>query len=161
MNLKHLVIFVLILVSYSASAQNYDQRARDIVRQMTLDEKIQELHGIRSDEHYRYVLPVPRLGIPPFLITNGPAGAGPGDQKPQVKATALPSPIAAAATWDVKMARLYGELAGAESRDIGNSLLEAPTINIARVPQNGRTFEGYGEDPFLSGELAVNNIEGI
>lgn len=161
MNLKNIFILIPVFLSYCASAQNYDQRAREIVRQMTLDEKIQELHGIRSDEHYRYVLPVPRLGIPAFLITNGPAGAGPGDQKPQVKATALPSPIAAAATWDVKMARLYGELAGAESRDIGNSLLEAPTINIARVPQNGRTFEGYGEDPFLSGELSVNNIEGI
>lgn len=164
-NFLHQLIVCLFLISGSASAQNpaqnYDARARDIVRQMTLDEKIQELHGIRSDDHYRYVPPVPRLGIPAFLVTNGPAGAGPGDTKPQPKATALPSPIAAASTWDIRLARLYGEVAGAESRDIGNSLLEAPTINIARVPQNGRTFEGYGEDPFLSGQLSVNNIVGI
>jgi beta-glucosidase len=128
---------------------------------MTLDEKIQELHGIQTDEHRRYVPPVPRLGIPAFLVTNGPAGAGPGDTRPQAKATALPSPIAAAATWDLRLAKMYGEIAGSESRVLGNSLLEAPTINIARVPQNGRTFEGYGEDPFLSGQLSVSNILGI
>jgi beta-glucosidase len=152
---------LLVCTSLLYAQDNYDQRARDIVRQMTLDEKIQELHGIRSDEHYRYVPGVPRLGIPPFVVTNGPAGAGPGDTKPQPKATALPSPIALASTWDVDMARLYGQIAGAEARDIGNSLLEAPTINIVRVPQNGRTFEGYGEDPFLSGQLSISNIEGI
>lgn len=154
-------LLILLLVSNSLFAQNYDARARDIVKQMTLDEKIQELHGIRSDNHNRYVPPIPRLGIPAFLITNGPAGAGPGDIKPQAKATALPSPIACASTWDIKLARTYGEVAGAESRDLGNSLLEAPTINIARVPQNGRTFEGYGEDPFLSGQLSMFNILGI
>ncbi|MGA7783452.1 MAG: glycoside hydrolase family 3 C-terminal domain-containing protein, partial [Candidatus Acidiferrales bacterium] len=56
---------------------------------------------------------------------------------------------------------LYGEIAGSESRILGNDLLEAPTINIARVPQNGRTFEGYGEDPFLAGQLSVQVIRGI
>jgi beta-glucosidase len=148
----------------AASAQKYDQRARDIVRQMTLDEKIQELHGIRDDSHYRYVPGVSRLGIPPFRITNGPAGAGPGDvtkTHPQDPATALPSPIALAATWDVNLAKQYGSIVGEESKDIGNALVEAPDINIARLPQNGRTFEGYGEDPFLVGQMSASNIQGI
>ena len=52
-------------------------------------------------------------------------------------------------------------IAGSESLDFGNTLLEAPDINIARVPQNGRTFEAYGEDPFLVGRLSVANILGI
>ncbi len=143
--------------------QDADARARAIVRRMTLDEKIQELHGIRNEVHKRFVPGVPRLGIPDFIITNGPAGAGPGDapQRKQIPATALPAPIALASTWDRKLARLDGEIAAAEAKDIGNSLLEAPDINIARVPQNGRTFEGYGEDPYLSGQLSVSNIEGI
>lgn len=141
--------------------QDFDRRARDIVRQMTLDEKIQELHGIRDEQHYRYVPPVPRLGIPAFQITNGPAGAGPGGTHPQAKATALPSPIAVAASWDTNVAREHGQIAAAEAKDIGNVLLEAPTINIARVPQNGRTFEGYGEDPYLAGQISLNNILGI
>jgi beta-glucosidase len=150
-----------LLIPWCALGQDFDRRARDIVRQMTLDEKIEELHGIRDETHYRYVPGVPRLGIPPFQITNGPAGAGPGGKQPQAKATALPSPIAVAASWDRGVARRYGEIAASEAKDLGNVLLEAPTINIARVPQNGRTFEGYGEDPYLTGQISLNNIVGI
>jgi len=144
-------------------ADNVDARARAIVHRMTLDEKIQELHGIRTEVHKRFVPGVPRLEIPDFIVTNGPAGAGPGDapKKKQNPATALPAPISLAATWDPKLARLHGEIAAAEAKYLGASLLEAPTVNIVRVPQNGRTFEGYGEDPYLSGQISVGNIEGI
>lgn len=138
-----------------------ETRARDLVSRMTLDEKIEQLHGIRDDTHYRFVPPLPRLGIPGFQITNGPAGAGPGGTRPQAKATAIPSPLSLAATWDVALAKLNGSIIGSESRDIGNGLVEAPTINIARVPQNGRTFEGYGEDPYLVAQISVNNILGM
>jgi len=136
-------------------------RAKALVAQMTLDEKIEQVHGVHNDTQFRMVPGIPHLGIPDFHITNGPAGAGPGGAGTQVPATALPSPIGLAASWDVKLAQRYGEIAGAEAKDIGNSLLEAPTINIARVPQNGRTFEGYGEDPYLSGRLSVATITGI
>lgn len=169
---RYFVVSIAVAVSLTtfATAQhtpdNYNQRARAIVRQMTLDEKISELHGIRDDARgiYRYVPPVPRLGIPALRITNGPAGAGPGGTRPprpQAPATALPSPISLASSWDRKLAREYGVIEGAESKDLGNGLLEAPDINIARVPQNGRTFEGYGEDPYLAGEISVANIAGI
>ena len=65
------------------------------------------------------------------------------------------------ATWDQELARLYGRVAGEETRALGSNLLESPDINIARVPQGGRVFESYGEDPFLVSKLAVANIEGI
>src|ERR1051326_719381 len=161
-----LVLSMVLHASAQAPEAKYDQRAREIVQQMTLDEKISQLHGIRDDEKgiYRYVPGIPRLGIPAFQITNGPAGAGPGGTRPprpQPPATALPSPIALASTWDRRFAREYGVIAGAESHANGNGLLEAPTINIVRLPQNGRTFEGYGEDPYLAGELSVANIDGI
>ena len=157
-------------IAVTASAQNannqFEKRARDIVRQMTLDEKIAELHGIRDDAQgiYRFVPPVPRLKIPALRVTNGPAGAGPGGTRaprPQAPATALPSPISLASSWDRALAKEYGVIEGAESKDLANGLLEAPDINITRVPQNGRTFEGFGEDPYLAGELSVANIEGI
>jgi beta-glucosidase len=154
-------LLVSTLASTAVFAQDPDARARELVRQMTLEEKIQQLHGIRDDNHYRFVPPLPRLGIPSLQITNGPAGAGPGGTRPQAKATALPSPLSLAATWDPDLAKLNGSIIGAESRDIGNGLVEAPTINIARVPQNGRTFEGYGEDPYLVAQIAVSNIIGI
>jgi beta-glucosidase len=152
------------LIANTAQAQSPDARARELVNKMTLDEKIQELHGIREAGRYRVVPGVPRLGIPDFHITNGPAGAGPGGNPTaatQAKATALPAPIALAATWDLKLANLNGAVAAGEAKELGSGLLEAPDINIARVPQNGRTFESYGEDPYLAGQISVNNIIGI
>jgi beta-glucosidase len=136
-------------------------RARAVVAKMTLDEKITELHGIHTAEHYRYVPGIPRLGIPAFPMTNGPAGAGPGGASPQLRATALSAPIALAASWDPALAHRYGVIAGEETRDLASDLLEAPDINIIRVPQNGRTFESYSEDPYLDGRMAVAMIEGI
>jgi len=144
-----------------ARAQDFDARARQIVSKMTLNEKIEELHGIRTPTHRRYVPPLPRLHIPALLVTNGPAGAGPGDPTPQEPATALPAPISLAATWDPSLARLYGVIAGKESRDLANGLLEGPDVNIARVPQNGRTFEAFGEDPYLTSRMGVEEINGI
>jgi beta-glucosidase len=163
--------------AFAASPQDARQQAQAIVSKMTLDEKIQQLHGAAPRAtavatptagpiEQQLVMPrrvdgVPRLGIPAFYITNGPSGVGMGDADPQKPATALPSPIALAATWSTQAAYDFGKLVGFESRALGNTLLEAPTINIARVPQNGRTFEAFGEDPLLTGMLAVANIRGI
>ena len=156
-----LIAAALVAGSAPTRAQDANARAKEIVSKMTLQEKIDELHGIHTAIHHRYVAPVPRLHIPALVITNGPAGAGPGDPKPQEPATALPAPISLAATWDTSLAHLYGVVAGAESRDLGNGLLEGPDVNIARVPQNGRTFEAFGEDPYLVSRMAVAEIEGI
>lgn len=136
-------------------------RAKQIVARMTLDEKIKELHGIHDATGYRMVPGIPRLDIPDFHMTNGPAGVGPGGASPQPPATALPAPIALAATWDPELAHSYGKLEGEESRSLGSELFESPDINIARVPQGGRVFESFGEDPYLDGRIAVAAIEGV
>ncbi|HZC25902.1 MAG TPA: glycoside hydrolase family 3 C-terminal domain-containing protein, partial [Actinopolymorphaceae bacterium] len=143
------------------AAQPPGQRAAELVAQMTLDEKITELHGIQNADHRRFVPGIDRLGIPPLVITNGPAGVGPGDNPHQPAATALPAPISLAASFDRGLATQYGVVTGAETRDLAESLLEGPDVNIARVPVNGRTFEGYGEDPYLAGQISVGNIDGI
>jgi beta-glucosidase len=137
------------------------ERAESIVSQMTLKEKIEQMHGFHDGDQNRIVAGVPRLGIPSMPITNGPAGVGPGGGGPQLRATALPAPIALAATWDPEAARQYGKLAGEETMALGSELLEAPDINIVRVPQGGRTFETFGEDPWLTSRMAVASIEGI
>src|SRR6202000_897654 len=111
--------------------------------------------------HYRYVPPIPRLGIPAFHVANGPAGVGPGGDNPQNAATALPAPIALASSWDVALAKEYGVIIGREGKALNEDLLESPDINIARLPQNGRTFEAFGEDPYLVSQLAVAEIKGI
>lgn len=162
------VMICITLVAVGASAQqihlSHEQavaRARQLVAHMTLGEKIAQLHGIHDATHYRYVPGLPQLGIPPLQVTNGPAGVGPGGAGTQKRATALPAPIALAASWDPKLAYIYGQIAGKEARSLGYNLLEAPDVNIARVPQGGRVFESYGEDPYLDSHVAVAAIEGI
>ncbi|HXR07773.1 MAG TPA: glycoside hydrolase family 3 C-terminal domain-containing protein [Candidatus Acidoferrum sp.] len=144
-----------------APPADFEARARQIVAQMTLEEKIAQLHGIRDSANYRVVPGLARLGIPALTVANGPAGVGPAGPGHEGKATALPAPIALAATWDLEAARLHGDVAGAEAVLLGNLLLESPDINIARTPHNGRTFESFGEDPFLSGRLAAAYVRGI
>jgi beta-glucosidase len=163
-----MVMICSVWISGAASAQevhlSYGQavaRARQLVSRMTLDEKIAQLHGIQDAFHYRYVPGLPRLGIPPLQVTNGPAGVGPGGAGQQKPATALPAPIALAASWDPELAYTYGRVAGEETRSLGSSLLEAPDVNIMRVPQGGRVFENYSEDPYLTSHIAVATIHGI
>ena len=141
--------------------ENAYARAAELVARMTLQQKIDQLHGIGTPSAYRIVPGIPELRIPPLRITNGPAGVGPGGRGPQLRATALPAPIALAASWDPLLAKQYGRTAGVETLALGSDLLEAPDINIVRVPQSGRSFEGFGEDPWLTSRLAVAEIEGI
>jgi len=152
-SLTHSTSATMTVTSSAAVAQ--------IINQMTLANDITELHGIQDANDYRVVPGISTLGIPLLNITNGPAGAtngGPGHQGP---ATAMPAPIALAATWDVNLANQYGAVVGAEAKAWANGLLEGLDINIARVPQNGRTFEAYGEDPYLVGRMAVANLTGV
>jgi beta-glucosidase len=134
----------------------------------------------------RHVSGIAELGIPTFRITNGPVGLGQNDcvslevmKEPVVdlgfgpvqmgaythpssaKATALPSAMAAAASFDPAVAGLYGEVIAAEMHDLGLHVFEAPGVNLARLPILGRNFEYFGEDPFLSGTMAVAETKAI
>ncbi|OLB76989.1 MAG: glycosyl hydrolase [Actinobacteria bacterium 13_2_20CM_2_71_6] len=138
-----------------------DQRAKALVASMTLDEKVLQIHMMDTSAHPREVQAIPRLGIPAFKITNGPAGAGPGDSTSAQPATALPSALGMSASWDTSLATQFGTIAGTEVADRGENLLEAPGVNITRVPRNGRNFEYFGEDPYLSGQLSVNEVKAV
>ncbi len=131
------------------------QRASLLVAAMTLDEKIAMVHGI-SGPYSGNLTNNDRLGIPALHFLNGPAGVGGG---PGV--TALPAPILLAATWDTNRARGYGAIIGVETRGKGAQVSEGPMINMVRVPQGGRAFETFGEDPVLSGAIAAEHIRGI
>lgn len=133
-----------------------------MVAALDIDQKIDQVHGTPARNDFRYVPGIPELCVPALTVTNGPAGVGPGPQPlGNVPATALPSPLALAATWDPAMARRYGDIQGAEMRSIGRNLLEAPDLDLARVPWNGRTFEAYGEDPVLVSRIGVADIRAI
>ena len=128
---------------------------------MTLEEKVDMVHGEYGPYGF-YNAPIPRLGIPALTMADGPVGIRIG--RPEVnegKATALPATIALAATWDLAAAQQYGDLLGREAWATGHNVVLGPGMDIARVPMYGRLFESFGEDPRLSGQMAVRYIQGI
>jgi beta-glucosidase len=132
-----------------------EERLDALIARMTLEEKIQMVHGERRRGFIGYVPPIPRLGVPEIALTDGPAGVrhGPG--------TAFPAPVALAATWDRALAEEYGAALGAETKGKGHNVLLGPMVNIVRVPEGGRNFETFGEDPYLAAELSSREIKGI
>lgn len=142
-----------------------DQRVDGLLAAMTLPEKAQLLYGVEHPTggySVGYVRGVPRLGIPPLVLSDGPAGVkDTGDAPSQRPATALPAPAALAASFDPELARQYGSVLGHEATTRGVDVLYGPAINIVRVPQGGRNFEYLGEDPVLTSQLASAEVAGI
>ena len=66
-----------------------------------------------------------------------------------------------AASWDRELAARVGAGIGRDARARGVHFMLGPGVNIYRSPRNGRNFEYFGEDPFLSGQIAANYIEGM
>jgi beta-glucosidase len=131
--------------------------ALDVLKRMTLKEKagFVTLHHGNGIENFN--LGVPSLCIPALTLTDGPNGiAG------QVHGvTRLPAAIGVAATFNPSIAQSTGEVVGAEARTKGIDVIQGPELNLARVAQSGRVFESFGEDPLLTSEMGVANIEGI
>src|SRR3954470_18957896 len=110
------------------------QRASALVKQMTLDEKLQLVHGtgfVPNAGYAGHVAGIPRLGIPDLFLADGPNGVGNG----ATGVTAFPAAINAAATWDTSLEHSYGAALGQEQAGKGNNVALAPTINILRVPE--------------------------
>jgi beta-glucosidase len=100
---------------------------------------------------------VPSLCIPPLTLTDGPNGIAYNMHG----VTQLPSAIGVAATFDPSVARATGTVMGHEARAKGIDAAQGPELNLARVPEAGRIFEAFGEDPVLTGAMGVANVEGI
>src|SRR4051812_34697481 len=135
-------------------SQSPDKRAGLLLKALTRDEKISLLAGSANDGHTGATVAVDRVGLPKSYNTDGPVGVRQGT------ATAMPTPMAEAATFDPEMARLHGTTIGNEARAKGNDGVLAPTVNMMRTPLNGRTFEAFGEDPWLVTRMTVSWIEG-
>ena len=132
-------------------------RVAQVVSAMTLDEKIQLVHGASGTVYAGYVPAIPRLCVPALKLHDGPGGVA--DGLPGV--TQLPAPVAVAASWDTAVARSYGAVIGAEEWGKGANVNLGPTVNIVRDPRWGRAFESYGEDPYLAGRIATAEIQGV
>jgi beta-glucosidase len=159
------------------------QRSALLISAMTLPQKMEQLVGaagvvpeIPSCYGARHIPGIPALQIPTLRITNGPVGVGQNDcvspdlpglpfaalsSPASAKATALPSGMAVAASFDRAIAGQFGDVLGRESNNLALQVLEGPGMNLARNPTLGRNFEYFGEDPVLSGTLAVAEIKAI
>lgn len=133
-----------------------DRRAALLLAAMTQDEKISLLGGDDpfsgrgpSNPHTGTGEGVSRLRIPTVYYSDGPQGPRQG------ASIGLPSPLALAATFDTAAAARYGAVVAREVKAKGNDVVFGPTVNIMRTPMGGRTFEGYGEEPYLVARTAV------
>ena len=150
-----------------------DQRASMVVKEMTLDEKIQLLHGtgmkglspmsplvIHSNGGAGYVPGIPRLGIPAIQMSDAAYGVRSSGENGRYS-TALPADVAGAASWDPAAAYEYGALIGRELRAQGYNMSLGGGVNLTREPRDGRTFEYLGEDPVLAGEMVASVMKGL
>ncbi len=147
---------------YMNPALPTEQRVKDLVGRMTLEEKVSQMRD--------HAVAIPRLGVPKYDWWNeglhGVAFAG--------YATNFPQVIGMAATWDADLVNRMGQTISTEARAKYNEAMRqdhhemffgltfwAPNINIFRDPRWGRGQETYGEDPFLTGRMAVAFVKGM
>ena len=152
---------------YKNASLPAEKRVADLLKRMTLEEKASMLAGSEWMES----MPIERLGIPAIKMADGPLGvrswAGsssitglPGSPL-KVQSTSFPSGVAMAATWDTDLVHREGRAIAQEVKALGRDMILGPTVNINRVPLWGRNFEGYGEDPYLTGQLGVAYVKGV
>jgi beta-glucosidase len=145
-----------------------DARADATLAQMTQAEKLQMVQGgVTTNQEWGYTIPlgaagwvpgIPRLRIPALYLADGSVGVG----NSVGPATALPSSIASAASWDTNEAAKYGTVIGTELSDYGINVNLGGNVNlIGREPRDGRIFETKGEDPILAGKITAAHINAI
>jgi beta-glucosidase len=171
------------------TALSPDERARLAVEAMTLDEQISLMRtqigfGLLSlgiplpdsvPETMRkhtpegalgsagFIPAVPRLDLPAIQMTDASLGVGNlgGFLRRGDEATALPSSLALAGSFNTDLARQAGRVVGAEAHAKGFNVQLAGGVNLTREPRNGRNFEYAGEDPLLAGLIIGETIAGI
>jgi len=147
-----------------------ERRAQLLIQAMTLDEKLTLVHGaapcgdVWTDpcanpvkEYVGYFPPNLRLGIPAITMSDGRAAVENGARD----VTLFPVAVQVASGWDIDVMNQFGKALGQEQRIKGTSVMLGPTIDVVRVPEWGRIFETYGEDPFFNAQMAAAEINGI
>lgn len=162
------------VASWMDTALSADQRADLLLQELTLEEKLGFLHGTsgaplgvlgagtsatESNGGAGMFGGVPRLNIPSIQMADASYGVTHGRRTGRYS-TALPSTLAATASWDPSLAYSYGALIGKELRAHGYNMSLGGGVNLTREPRNGRTFEYEGEDPLLAGTMVGQLIRG-
>lgn len=181
--MKKLVLFIAsTLALCTASAQKLSPNNVDeIVKAMTLEEKAELIVGAGWGSMTAGAMtassevlvpgaagttnPIERLGIPATVLSDGPAGVRISPTRRGTDktfyATGFPVGTSLASTWNTELVEQVGKAMGNEVLEYGIDVLLAPGMNIHRNPLNGRNFEYYSEDPFLTGKIATAYTKGI
>jgi beta-glucosidase len=152
-----------------------DERADLLLKQMTLDEKIQLLHGSfgaplgklvpTAPPHALggdgFVPGIPRLGIPDMNLIGAGLGVTDLGRRANGQSTALPSSLTETSSWDPEIGYEAGKVIGEETRDQGFNITLGGGIDVTREPRNGRNFEYHGEDPLLAGKITGQELRAI
>ncbi|MBN2519300.1 MAG: glycoside hydrolase family 3 C-terminal domain-containing protein, partial [Bacteroidales bacterium] len=138
--------------SNKMKSNKIEMKVESILSMMTLEEKIDMIGGFEDFN----IRPLERLGIPKIIMADGPVGV-----RNYGRSVAYPAAITVASSWNVDLAKQYGESLGCDAKNKNVHILLGPGMNIYRTPMCGRNFEYLGEDPYLAGKIAANIIKGI
>ncbi len=143
---------------------DYKKKAKDLVSQMSLEEKA----SLCSGKNFWFLKGIERLGLPEIMVTDGPHGLRKQELKADhlglnnsVPAVCFPTASVTACSFDRELLKEMGKAIGEECRQEKVSVILGPGVNIKRSPLCGRNFEYFSEDPFLSGEMAAAFIDGV
>ena len=150
------------------NSEQIDERAKELLAQLTLDEKVNmmsadppfwpglgDMFNGGYNAHIWLAGAIPRLGIPGIRFSDGPRGIV------MKGATTFPVSMARGATWDVDLEERIGDVIGRELRALGGNFFGGVCINLLRHPAWGRAQETYGEDPHLLGEMGAALVRGV
>ncbi len=166
---------------YKDRTKTIEERAKDLVSRMTLEEKVgmtvgdgRFLPAIDAAAEKNIEVPianrnskmvVPRLSIKTTALTDGSAGINKGtppeDAENYTYTTAFPTATCLAASWNTELVEDVGKALGNELLEYDYDLGLLPSLNLQRNPKCGRNFEYYSEDPLLSGKLAASIVNGV
>ncbi len=146
--------------------EKIEERVKEILSEMTLEEKIRQMSGSASLLDLLIMLvrynwttsnsgENRRLGIPPMKFTDGPRGVALGNS------TCFPVSMARGATWDKTLEERIGSVMGIEARAQGANYFGGVCINLLRHPGWGRAQETFGEDQHLLGIMGTSMIAGL
>jgi len=187
--MKKTILLLLLVLGFQVQAQLSTEKADSIISQLSLEEKVylvvgtgMDIPGFSEESNAPQSIvgetqnkipgaagtsyPNKKAGFPAVVFADGPAGIRISPTRPDASdqtfyATAFPTAISLASTWNVALVREVGRAFGNEGKEYGIDFLLAPALNIHRNPLGGRNFEYYSEDPVLSGKIAAGFVNGV
>ncbi|KAG2152791.1 glycoside hydrolase family 3 protein [Suillus clintonianus] len=132
------------------------QKAKNHILDYTMEEKVSITTGVGLGNGFCIGNTPPNKNFPGLCLEDSPLAVNYVDF-----ATVFPAGIQVASTWNRALMRARGLALGQEFKGKGVNIANGPMMNMGRIPQGGRNWEGFGADPFLAGESAYETVLGL